>query len=158
MTKYITREAECEEKKSWTWQTNSHIKAGFSSISMLKIKCSLLLFKWTGTCIPNSTFILNLVYQYLVWREVRNKTVPFAQTHAGCERHRGDLAKPWPGYPASPSTQCGQETQIGTTPTQVQGKCMHGVALSFPNQLHQSTMAAESFMFMSYPNGDTHIH
>lgn len=55
----------------------------------------------------------------------------------GCEQHREDLAKPWPGYPASPSTQCARGTQIGTTPTQVQGKCSHGAALSFPNQLRR---------------------
>lgn len=56
------------------------------------------------------------------------------------------------------STQCGQETQIGATPTQVQGE-MHaqcGSVLSKPDP--PSTMAAESYMFISYPDGDTHIH
>lgn len=39
----------------------------------------------------------------LVESKLCNKAVP----HRGCEQHREDLAKPWPGYPASPSTQCG---------------------------------------------------
>lgn len=115
-----------------------------------KWKCNLSSFKWAGT--------KNVHWTACPVSGLRRSMCHFRQTHAGCERHREDLAKPWPGYPASPSTQCARGTQIGTPPTQVQGKCSHAVALSFPKPAPPSTMAARSFMFMSYPDGDTHIH
>lgn len=119
------------------------LKALGSSMWKIKHYLCFCFFKWTGTCIRNLIFTLNRVSSVWVWGQVWTKTVPLRQSQAGCEPHREDLAKPWPGYPASPSTQCGRGTQMLLPLSSREMLAWRSSVL--PKPATPSTMAAESF-------------